>query len=66
MADRVITATGPRGRLFACIAPSVRFTTGKVADVRFCAFLNPFADEEAARAALVAAGGENLKEEVAR
>jgi hypothetical protein len=63
MADRVVTADGPAGRLFACVSPGARFTEAKVADSRLSAFLRPFPDEAAAKAALTSAGGENLKEE---
>lgn len=54
---RVVEAEHPeRGRLFAAIDPSVRFVEAAVAELRFGAFLTPFASEEAARAALEAAG----------
>lgn len=44
------------GRLFACIAES-RFTEPAVAATRMGASLHPFPDQDAARAALEAAGG---------
>jgi hypothetical protein len=61
MADRILSADGPEGRLFACIAPGVR-TEGRVAALRFAAFLTPYPDETAAREALAAAGGTHISE----
>ena len=57
MADRILTADGPRGPLFACICPNVRFSIPEVSDRRLTAVLHPYPDEDSARAALVAAGG---------
>jgi hypothetical protein len=61
MADRILSADGPNGRLFACIAPGVR-SEGRGAASRFSAFLTPYPNEEAARAALAAADGVNIME----
>ena len=57
MADRILTAEGPRGLLFACIGPTARFSTPEVSDRRSTAVLHPYPDEDSAKAALVAAGG---------
>lgn len=62
MADRILIADGPHGALYAGISPYVAYVTPKVADHRLTAVLAPFRDEEAARAALIAAGGSEVRE----
>jgi hypothetical protein len=57
VADRILTADGPRGPLFACIIPKARVSTPEVSDRRLTAVLHPYPDEDSAKAALVAAGG---------
>lgn len=46
------------GTIFAAVDSAVRFTPPRIGDTRFGAVLTPFATEEAARAALRAAGAE--------
>lgn len=45
------------GRVFVAVDPAARYVEGKVANCRLGALLSPYADEQAARAALAAAGG---------
>jgi hypothetical protein len=52
-----------RGALWAAIDPQARFTKAEVADRRFSAYLAPFTSEEAARAALGAAGAQHIEAE---
>ena len=61
MAADILTADTERGPIFACIAAS-RFTEPGVADTRLGAVLRPYPDADAATAALVAAGGANVRE----
>ena len=50
------------GALFAGIDPTARHIVGKVAQSRFAAYLAPYADEASARAALIAAGAQNIED----
>lgn len=52
-----------RGELWAAIDPSARFLKAEIAERRFSAYLAPFASEDDARAALVAAGAQHIKAE---
>jgi hypothetical protein len=65
VADRtiILTAEGADGGppLFACVDAGVRFVQPRIGDSRLMAVLAPFPDEEAARAALTAAGGVNVE-----
>jgi hypothetical protein len=55
MADPILAADAPQGKLFACVAAS-RFTVPAVSHSRLTAALHPFPDDASARAALAAAG----------
>jgi hypothetical protein len=58
----IIEAEHPRdGRLFAAVAPEVKFTEGGVRPSRMGAMLAPFRSQELALAAIAAAGAK-LKE----
>jgi hypothetical protein len=46
-----------RRRLWAAVDPQTINADGRVEDLRFAAFLAPFKSKEAARHALIAAGG---------
>lgn len=52
---RFITANG--NALWAAIEPDTRCQAPQIAERRFAAYLKPFASEDSAIAALVAAGG---------
>lgn len=62
MSDRILMADGPHGLLCAGIAPVSAYIVPKVGDSKLMALLAPYKDEDGARAALVAAGGENIRE----
>ena len=62
MADRILMADGPAGALYAAIAPVSEYIQGRVSDYRLTAVLAPYRSEDEARAALVAAGAENVRE----
>lgn len=66
MADTIPMADSPAGPLYACVAPSTRYTAARIAQRRFAAFLTPYGDEPAARCALAAAGGGNIRKEAKR
>lgn len=56
-ADRYVTGAHPElGRLWAAVDPAAHHSEGRVAELRFSAFLTPFRGVEEARAALIAAG----------
>jgi hypothetical protein len=55
-----------RGLLWASIDPSARFLAAEIAQQRFAAYLAPFTSEDAARAALTAAGAERIEIEERR
>ena len=59
-ASSFLIADRSDARLYACIA-DVRFTPPKVSTSRFSASLSPFPDAEAAKIALAAAGGKNVR-----
>lgn len=61
MADVPLRADGPQGDLFAAVVPEVQNVVPEVSDSRLAAWLRPFPNEGAARAALVAAGGSNIR-----
>lgn len=62
MADRLLRADKPDGQAaYACISPGFQGESS-IADIRFAAFLRPFPDEDAARAALQSAGATNIQE----
>lgn len=61
MADRFLHAETERGTLFACVCPGFRFVVPKVASGKLGASLHPYPDEQSGRAALIAAGGENVR-----
>jgi hypothetical protein len=63
VAEMVLTANGPKGPLFAAVVPTARFVEAAVADRRFGALLKPFRSDDDARAALTAAGGQNIRKE---
>jgi hypothetical protein len=52
----------PEGPRFACVDPAARYTAPQVCQFKFSATLAPYPSEEAARAALVAAGAERIEE----
>ena len=59
----LIEAQGCGGkRMFAAIDSSVHHVAAQVAESRLSAWLHPFATAEAARDALVAAGGTTVRE----
>ncbi len=62
MADRIFMADGPHGVIYAAVAPVSAYIEPKVGDYRLMAVLAPFRTEEEARAALIDAGGENVRE----
>ncbi len=49
--------------MWAAIDPNARFLTAKIAERRFGAYTSPFTSEEAARAALTAAGALEIEAE---
>ena len=51
------------GALWASICPSAHHVEARIAERRFGAYLAPFSDEEAARAALIAAGAQVIEPE---
>lgn len=61
MADLRLVADGPDGLLHACVAVGTVTDTPQVSPHRLSAFLKPFASEEDATAALVAAGGQSVR-----
>ena len=56
------TAISDDGRLFAYVYPPAQFVEPKVTMSRLAASLAPFPDGDAARDALTAAGGDNVRE----
>ena len=62
MADRILTADGPHGPLYAAVVPVSAYIVPKVGDSRLLAVLAPFKTEDSARAALIAAGGSDVRE----
>jgi hypothetical protein len=54
------------GLLWASIDPHARFSRSEIGEHRFAAYLAPFTDEGAARAALIAAGAERIEIEERR
>jgi hypothetical protein len=52
-----------RGLLWATIDPAAKFTGSEVAETRLGGYLKLFTSEEAARAALLAAGAANIEAE---
>lgn len=64
MTVRVFTAAGTEGPLFAACDPDAHHVEASVATRRFPAILSPFRTEEAARLALIRAGGSNVQEHV--
>lgn len=62
MSGPLLIADHPDGSLrFAYVAADVRFTQAAIACSRMGAVLNPFPNEAAARTALEAAGGANVR-----
>ena len=61
MSARVLVADGPEGPLFACVDPAARFNEPGVARTRFAAVLHPYPLDERAKAALIMAGGKNVR-----
>lgn len=57
----VLTAKGPEGDLFASVA-AARFTEPQIATSKLSAILHPFQTQEAAEAALRAAGAVEVTE----
>lgn len=56
MSAAIITGRRGAATLYACVDPSVRFTTGEVRSSKLGALLAPYRGEASARAALEAAG----------
>jgi hypothetical protein len=49
-----------RGLLWASVDATARHTGSEIAETRFGAYLKPYSCEDAARAALTAAGGDQI------
>jgi hypothetical protein len=62
----LIGQLGDGGERWACIDPNAYQHAGAVAERRFSAYLEPYPDEGAARAALIAAGALTIDPEPGR
>jgi len=62
MPDLLLTAVNGTTALFACVCDTTRETDPRVSDHRLAAVLRPYRSREDAAAALVAAGGGDVRE----
>lgn len=66
MADLFLRADTDAGPIWACVSPGAHHVVPCVGDRRLSASLRPYRSEDAARAALIAAGGRGVEREGAR